>query len=152
MICIIRKAVRTAKIQNTDNIKCWWRCGVTGTLGPCKASSPKTYYRTWQLSSSSVLEMVRHWNTDGSPPTGQPIRSSLDLQMTSSNGKDEKCVAGRSACVLLGIQRKGRSECLVPRMLEGAGSHGYGPSLALCWLGCTSGTGVPCRPASPLKF
>ena len=152
MTCIIRKAVRTAELQNTDNTKCWWGYGVTGTLGHCKASSPKTYYRTWQLSSLSVLENVRHWNTDGFPPTGQPIRSSLDLQVTSSNGKDEKCVAGRGACVLLGIQRKGSSECLVPRTLEGAGSHGYGPSLALCWLGCTTGTGGPHCPASPLTF
>ncbi|KAJ8782787.1 hypothetical protein J1605_009869 [Eschrichtius robustus] len=42
----------------------------------------------------------------------------MDLQATSSNGKDEKCVAGRGACVLLGIQSKGSSECLVLRMLE----------------------------------
>ena len=28
-----------------------------------KASSPRTYYRTWQLSSLSVLEKVLHWNT-----------------------------------------------------------------------------------------
>lgn len=37
------------------------------------------------------------------PPPGQPIMSSLDLQATLSTEKDEKCVAGKNACVLLFI-------------------------------------------------
>ena len=27
------KPIRMAKIQSTDNIQCWWRCGITGTAG-----------------------------------------------------------------------------------------------------------------------
>lgn len=39
--------------------------------------------------------------------TRAALRPRLDAQVTSSNGKDEKCAAGRGACVLLGVQRKG---------------------------------------------
>ena len=88
-----------------------------------------------------VLEKVLRWNTDAFPPTGQPVRPSLNLQVTSSNKKDENCVAGRGACVLLGIQRKGSSDCLVLRALEGAGLCRFAPRLVLrctglsqwCW-------------------
>ena len=48
------KPIRTAKIQNTDNTKCWWEGGATGTLNHC----------WWE---SNVVQPL--WKTDWWFPT-----------------------------------------------------------------------------------